>query len=93
MTTVKIRRRFAGSYEWKRKSDGAVIMTAERGVLDHDPRAWLVTLYSKGGTGEDWTTDDNEVVYTLRAAKGLAADWAQSLVKTGDLGWSPGREY
>ena len=91
-TKINIRRRCAGSYEWIRTCDGAKIMDAEQGVMDHDPRAWLITFYVACPYG-GWVTEDNEVTYTLREAKGLAEGWAEALVDTDDQGHGGAEEY
>lgn len=92
-TRIKIRKYSAGMYEWVRLCDGAVIMQAERGVMEHDPKAWLITFYSYSPMIGGWITNDNEVTYTLREAKPIAAGWAVSLIATNDLGYSTTREY
>ena len=91
-TKISIRRRCAGSYEWLRTCDGAKIMDAEQGVMDHDPRAWLITFYVACPYG-GWVTEDNEVTYTLREAKELAEGWAEALVDTDDQGYGGAEEY
>lgn len=92
-TLVKIRKCWAGRYEWVRLCDGTVIMEAEQGVMQHDPKAWLVTFYSNSMGDGDWTTDDNEVTDTLRDAKSMATDWAKALAATNDRGLGTTCEY
>lgn len=92
-TATKIRKCWAGRYEWVRRCDGAVIMEAEQGVLDHDPKAWQITFYCYSECINAWRTSDNDVTYTLREAKDLVQGWAEGLVATNDQGWGPSREY
>lgn len=93
-TRIKIRKCWAGKYEWVRLCDGAVIMEAEKDVYEHDPLAWVITFYSYSPMVEGWITNDNEVTYTLREAKDVAAVWAKALIATNDFGYSATpREY
>ena len=92
-TRIKIRKYRAGRYEWVRLCDNMVIMDAEKGVYEHDPPAWVITFYCYSPMMEGWVTNDNEVTYTLREAKDIAAGWAKSLIATNDLGYSTTREY
>lgn len=85
-TEIVCRRNCAGSYSFRRVSDGALIAEAEQGVLHHDPRSWLVTYYrDEGEIG--WVQDDNSVAHRLRDAKLWAKKWATTLAETGDRGW------
>lgn len=85
-SAVKIRRGWAGKYEWVRLFDEAVIMDAEQGVLPHDRKAWLVTFYSFCPGVEGFTSCDGEVTYTLKDARPMAVDWAKTLARTNDAG-------
>ena len=91
-TATKIRKCWAGRYEWVRCCDGAVIMEAEQGVLDHDPKAWQLH-FTATASRPTLAHLDNEVTYTLREAKELVQGWAEGLIATNDEGWGPSREY
>ena len=69
-----------------RRCDGAVIMEAEQGVLDHDPKAWQLH-FTATASATNAGAPDNEVTYTLREAKELVQGWAEGLIATNDEGW------
>ena len=90
-TATKIRKCWAGRYEWVRCCDGAVIMEAEQGVLDHDPKAWQSHFTATASA----STLGAPAIMKSRTRCGkeeLVQGWAEGLIATNDEGWGPSRE-